>query len=292
MSLNFSSTMMKFLLLARHGTAQDKLKFPDDFERALTGKGRTECEFAGRRLKEMQVMPDLIMSSPATRAISTAIIISNKISYPRNKIISVSPLYEGKLRDIVSLLRSINNNVTSVMLVGHNPLFDQLYAYLCERPSAAIKKGEVAALILNISSWTELNKNTGRYYFYISQKNHQTKTVMKNKKLKSRKKDLKEQLAVLIYAFAKSMTNTDSKKIQRAVKEASKLLAKAILKSMKTDEKEGKKREKTAKKNAGVAKRKSSRKSAQKLQNRPKRKAIPSGTRVAERSLSASAAAV
>jgi phosphohistidine phosphatase len=265
--------MMKFLILARHGTAQDRLKIRDDFERALTGKGKEECEFAGQRLKEMQVMPDLVMSSPATRALSSAIVISSKINYPQNKIISVSPLYEGKLRDIVSLLRSINNSITSVMLVGHNPLFDQLYAYLCERPSISIKKGGVAALILNISNWTELNKNTGRYYFYISQENHQTKTVMKNKQSKSRKKDLKEQIAVLIYAFAKSMTNTDSKKIQRAVKEASKLLSKAILKSMKN--KKDKKKQKVEKKRPAGIKRTVKAKSRPKPQNKPKHRVIP-----------------
>jgi len=265
--------MMKFLILARHGTAQDKLKFPDDFERALTGKGKAECEFAGRRLKEMQVMPDLVMSSPATRALSTAIVISNKINYPQNKIISVSPLYEGKLRDIISLLRSISNNITSVMLVGHNPLFDELYAYLCERPSLTIKKGDVAALILNVGSWAELNKNTGRYYFHISQTSNQTKTVMKNKKSKSRKKDLKEQLAVLIYAFAKSMTNTDSKKIQRAVKEASKILSKAILKSVKNEKKDKKKKDKPAKKQAAL-KRPTKAKSKAKPRNKPKRKPV------------------
>ncbi len=275
--------MMKFLILARHGTAQDKLKTTDDFERALTTKGKAESEFAGKRLKEMQVMPDLVMSSPATRALSTAIAICNKINYPQNKIISVSPLYEGKLREIVSLLRNINNSVTSVMLVGHKPMFDQLYAYLCERPSVSIKKGEVAALILNISSWSELNKNTGRYYFYISQKTNQTKPTMKNKKSKSRKKDLKEQIAVLIYAFAKSMTNTDSKKIQKAVKSASKLLAKAILKSMKSGKK---KSEKPVKKKQTVARKRTSKpKSKPKPQNKPKQKPIPAATRVSQQSL-------
>jgi phosphohistidine phosphatase len=277
--------MMKFLILARHGTAEDKLKATDDFERALTGKGKAESEFAGRILKSMQVMPELVMSSPATRALSTAIVVCNKINYPENKIISVSPLYQGKLREIVSLLRSINNNITSVMLVGHNPLFDELYAYLCERPSMSINKGEVAALILNINSWTELNKNTGRYYFYISQKTNQTKTPMKNKKSKSKKKDLKEQIAVLIYAFAKSMTNTDSKKIQKAVKSSSKLLAKAILKSMKNDKK---KSGKPVKKKPTVARKRISKpKSRPKLQNKPKPKAIPAATRVTEQPIAA-----
>ena len=265
---------MKFLILARHGTAEHRLKTADDFERALTGKGKVESEFAGQRLKLMQVMPDLIMASPATRALSTAIVISNKINYPQNKIISVSPLYEGKLREMVSLLRSINNGVTSVMLVGHNPLFDQLHTYLCERPSVSIKKGDVAALMLNISKWSELNKNTGRYYFYISQKTNQIKSVMKNKKTSSRKKDLKEQIAVLIYAFAKSMTNTESKKIRKAVKEASRLLSKAILKSMKNDKKNDKKKsKKQLKKQQVVANKRPKRaKSASKAKNRPKPK--------------------
>jgi phosphohistidine phosphatase len=278
---------MKLLILARHGTAQDKLKFPDDFKRALTGKGKAECEFAGGRLKEMQVMPDLIMSSPATRALSTAIIISNKINYPQNKIISVSPLYEGKLRDIVSLLRSINNSITSVMLVGHNPLFDELYAYLCERPSLSIKKGGVAGLILNIGNWTELNKNAGRYYFYISQKTNQTKTIMKSKKSNSSKKDLKEQIAVLIYAFAKSMTNTESKKIRRVVKEASKMLSKAILKSMKSDK--NKKAKPLKKKQASARKRPSRAKSKPKSQNKPKPKQASAATRVTRQSITAPA---
>lgn len=266
--------MMKFLILARHGTAENRLKITDDFERALIGKGKAESEFAGRHLKLMQVMPDLVMSSPATRALSTAIVISNKISYPQNKIISVSALYEGRLRGIVSMLRSVSNNITSVMLVGHNPMFDELYAYLCERPSVSIKKGDVAALMLNISSWSELNKNTGRYYFYISQKNNQSKTNMKTKKSKSKKKDLKEQIAVLIYAFAKSMTNTESKKIRRAIKEASKLLAKAILKSMKNEEVSDKKKKKAVKKQAAL-KRAPKAKSKPKLQNKPKQRPVP-----------------
>jgi phosphohistidine phosphatase len=281
---------MKFLILARHGTAQDRLKATDDFERALTGKGKAESEFAGRKLKLMQVMPELVMSSPAARALSTAIVICNKINYPQNKIISTSPLYEGRLRGIVSLLRNVSNHITSVMLVGHNPMFDELYGYLCERPSVSIKKGEVAALILNIGSWAELNKNTGRYYFYVSQKTNQTKTLMKNKKSQSKKKDLKEQLAVLINAFAKSMTNTDSKKIHKAVKEASKLLAKAILKSMKNEKRsvEKKKTKPVKKKKPAANKRSLKAKSKPKPQNKPKQKPAPATIPASVQSLASS----
>ena len=69
------------------------------------------------------------------------------------------------------------------------------------------------------------------------------------------------------------MTNTDSKKIQRAVKEASKQLAKAILKSMKNG-KDRKKKVKTVKKKPAATKRPSGTKAKPKPKNRPKPKAI------------------
>jgi phosphohistidine phosphatase len=237
-------TYMKTLLLARHGTAEERQQGKKDFDRTLIGKGKTEAAFAGERLRKLNVIPDVIISSPAPRAFSTAKIICSKIKFPTENIRTEKILYTGNVSQILALLKKIKSSDNVVMLCGHNPLLEEVFSSLCAGQIKEIHKGDIIGITFNVDDWKNVKSNTGKYSFTITQNKNSKPRDMKNNKSKNKKKELQEQVANLIHTFTKSKIKRDSKKIRKSVKEASKLVAKALLKTLGAEVKTKKKTEK------------------------------------------------
>jgi len=79
-----------------------------------------------RFLKERAVTIDLMISSPAERALQTAILVAQGIGYPEEKIRVERKIYDGYYDRILDLIYSTANNVNSLMIFGHNPTITQL----------------------------------------------------------------------------------------------------------------------------------------------------------------------
>ena len=78
---------MKTLFLIRHAKSSwDDTALPDK-DRPLANRGRRDAPKMGRRLAKREVKPDLILSSPARRALTTAEIIAKKLDYKRKNIV-------------------------------------------------------------------------------------------------------------------------------------------------------------------------------------------------------------
>ena len=63
---------MKKLYLIRHAKSSWKDITLDDFDRPLNKRGKTDAPFMAQKLKDKNIYPDIIISSPAKRAKSTA----------------------------------------------------------------------------------------------------------------------------------------------------------------------------------------------------------------------------
>ncbi len=117
---------MKRLTLMRHGDAQWKDPEVADFARPLNRRGSSEAEAMGRRLTELALVPDLIMSSPARRAQQTADIVSRELAMPARSIHYEESLYLAGPQEILRLARAIGPRVPHLMIVGHNPGISEL----------------------------------------------------------------------------------------------------------------------------------------------------------------------
>ncbi|HLG35676.1 MAG TPA: histidine phosphatase family protein [Bacteroidia bacterium] len=223
---------MKTLLLARHGTAEERREGENDFDRTLTEAGKKESAIAGKKLLSMNLIPEIIISSPAPRAFETAKIISGKIKYPKEKIRIEKVLYTGNVQQALKLLSQIPGTKQIVILCGHNPLLEEIFSSLCEGRVKEIHKGDIAAVSFEMDDWRNVKGNTGINNLIVPQDKNSKQRSMKTNKTKNQKKELQAQVAELITAFAKSKTKIGSKKIRKTVKEASKLLAKAIYKTL------------------------------------------------------------
>jgi len=153
---------MKELCLVRHAKSSWKYPKLDDFERPLNKRGRKNAPFMGKIIHELSVDPDLIISSPATRAAMTARILAHEIGYPLEGIRYVESIYESSEMNLMHLLKNIEDQVNKVMLIGHNPALTQLANTIGNYPISNIPTSGVCCVVLEITSWSGIDENPGK----------------------------------------------------------------------------------------------------------------------------------
>ncbi|MEI9890455.1 MAG: histidine phosphatase family protein [Caulobacteraceae bacterium] len=110
---------MDRLILLRHGKADSEATSGQDFDRALTDRGKRDTVLVARALAEAGVYPDLVLVSSAARAVQTWEAAAAVFS--RTEVRLIPALYEIAPADILDLARSEGQAVSTLMIVGHNP---------------------------------------------------------------------------------------------------------------------------------------------------------------------------
>lgn len=119
---------MKILLILRHAKAQ-----PDaprgDRVRTLTKRGRRDAAAMGAHIAATLGRPDALVSSDAARARETAdaVVAATGFAAP----VTIEPeIYAADLETLIAVVRGLPDAADSVVLVGHNPGFEELTAAL------------------------------------------------------------------------------------------------------------------------------------------------------------------
>jgi phosphohistidine phosphatase len=159
---------MKTLCLVRHAKSSWKYPDLDDFERPLNRRGRESLILMGEFLKKIGLAPDLIISSPATRAAMTARIISDMINYPLDKILYSESIYLSDEDVLLRVIQDMNDDVKEAMLIGHNPALTDLGNYMSEQQISNIPTCGIFCVELDISSWLKTGERCGRLKFFES----------------------------------------------------------------------------------------------------------------------------
>ncbi len=121
--------MMKELLLLRHGKS-DWRKWVDDFERPLKKRGKRGAQLIGRWLLDNQRVPELVLSSPAARAKTTAEHCCKVTGVDDASIWFDDQLYLADQDCLFRVLRTLPEKYQRVMMVGHNPGLEELLSAL------------------------------------------------------------------------------------------------------------------------------------------------------------------
>ena len=122
---------MRWLLLLRHAKAVVATG-RDDHERALVDRGRRDAARVGAFVREIDMIPDLLIDSGAARTRQTAAIVA--AAWPRVVATHVEPkLYEANWTAIQELARAFPDTAPHVMLVAHNPGLADLASHLAGR---------------------------------------------------------------------------------------------------------------------------------------------------------------
>jgi phosphohistidine phosphatase len=162
---------MKKLIFIRHGRAEeDSPDFPD-FERSLTIKGKNVSRLMARNLKEKEKDIGIIITSPAFRAIETALIFAGEYGIDAEKVVINSNLYfKIDERSFIDLLKSVNEEVNTITLFVHNPSFTDLAGYFCREAFDVVPKSGIVCLSFNVRTWSEVKRNGGNPDLFLKPK--------------------------------------------------------------------------------------------------------------------------
>lgn len=157
---------MKRLLLCRHAKSSWKDSTLADIDRPLNKRGKRDAPFMGKRLAGRGMHPDLIVSSPAKRALATAGKLAKEVQYPKKKITVIDEMYGASPGKLLAIVRGLDRNSSTVYLVGHNPETTIFANYLGRLDIANVPTSGIVALEFNVGSWEEIGGGTGGLLFF------------------------------------------------------------------------------------------------------------------------------
>ncbi|HWS02730.1 MAG TPA: histidine phosphatase family protein [Gammaproteobacteria bacterium] len=147
--------MKRTLILVRHAKSSwDGVDLPDT-ERPLADRGKREAPMMGKRLAKQQAKPDLILSSPARRALATAQIIAKELGYKTRDVVVDDRLYATDPETLLAVIGGLNDKLKCVMLFGHNPEFSEL-AHRLSGDIAVLPTCAVAQFTFESKSWANI----------------------------------------------------------------------------------------------------------------------------------------
>lgn len=162
---------MKKILFIRHAKAEDQSPDITDFERSLTLKGKNVSKLMAKKLKEKEKSIGTIISSPAFRAVETALIFAGVYGIKAEDIILKSIMYSDMDdKSFMELLRHIDESTDTVTLFGHNPTFTDLAGYFCIEACDVIPKCGIVCLSFNTKTWSEIKRNSGNPFLILKPK--------------------------------------------------------------------------------------------------------------------------
>ena len=153
---------MNKLIIVRHAKSSWDNPELDDFDRPLNNRGKKDAPEMGRRLAQRHVMPDMMITSPAKRAASTAKRIATEISFPKKSIKKESDFYEASIQDFISVLKKVGENVKTLMIFSHNPGLTDLANYLADAGIYNIPTSGVVEIAFENIPWSGIGKHTGK----------------------------------------------------------------------------------------------------------------------------------
>jgi phosphohistidine phosphatase len=165
---------MKTLTLLRHAKSDWHSSAASDFERPLNARGRKAARIVGRELKAQGLAFDSVVASPAARVVETIEGLAEGYGQALRPRFD-ERLYLGSAATLLNLIREADDGTEHLLLVGHNPGFENL-AMLLTREDGNGLRGElakkyptatVAEIALSIEHWRDLAPEAGELSRFI-----------------------------------------------------------------------------------------------------------------------------
>lgn len=157
--------MSKTLYIVRHAKASREDLNLRDWERSLIPIGVERAGKIAKTLKRKKILPDKIISSHAFRALNTAIIFALGLDYPVDEISISNDIYEKDPGTIIDLVKKQEENLSSLMIFGHNPTFTELVNSLTAENIDTLSTSAVACIKFEADNWASIQLKKGKCLF-------------------------------------------------------------------------------------------------------------------------------
>ncbi len=159
---------MKTLVLIRHSKSDWSDPNLTDIDRPLNKRGNRDAPAMAKILKGLNIAPDLIVSSPAMRAMQTVKYFAKEFDYDLNKVLVRNEIYSGGFLEIRKLISLFDDFHFVVFLFGHNPDITSLANSFLDVYIEKIPTTGIVVIDFPVQSWKDVlnNRGTLRYFEY------------------------------------------------------------------------------------------------------------------------------
>jgi phosphohistidine phosphatase len=159
---------LKTLILLRHAKSSWKDESLEDIERPLNDRGVRATEVIGNYIRKHKIVPDLVISSPATRARQTADLVLKAARLKLQPRFD-ERIYEASAHRLLEVISQVEDAADRAMLIGHNPGFEELVEELTgefqRMPTCAL-----ACIEFNIEKWNKARPGEGNLKWLVTTK--------------------------------------------------------------------------------------------------------------------------
>ncbi len=153
---------MKVLYLVRHAKSSWQFDL-EDHKRPLNDRGLRDAPRVAQKVVSSLPKPDLVMSSDALRAKTTALFFIKEYGIPENELVLEHKLYDFSGNNLLQVIRTCPDTVDCLMLFGHNNAMTTLVNVYGDRQIDNVPTCGFTAIRFNIDSWKTLDQ--GEIFF-------------------------------------------------------------------------------------------------------------------------------
>ena len=146
---------MKELVILRHAKSNSEY-LVDDIDRPLSIAGIDRIVKISKKRRTFFKNTDIVLSSPANRALHTAQLMMRELDYDYNKLIVDRKLYTFFTDDLIDYVHGLNNTWNKVILVGHNPAFTELVNHFSLEKIMYLRTAGLAKITFESDDWISL----------------------------------------------------------------------------------------------------------------------------------------
>ena len=153
---------MRTLYLIRHAKSSWDNPGLRDFNRPLNERGFREAPMMAELLAGQGIRPDLLVSSPAKRAITTALFFAEKFGIEENRVLREQDIYEAAPTEILRIISNLPDSAAVVCLFGHNPTFTEVANLFAENYIDNIPTCGIVQIESEAEHWNTLYEGNSR----------------------------------------------------------------------------------------------------------------------------------
>ena len=148
---------MKELVILRHAKS-NRTYMVNDINRPLSQSGIERIQKKSYQKRDFFINGEVIISSPAIRALHTAIIVIRELGISMEKLIIDEQLYTFSGFSIIDYVYALDERWSKVVLVGHNPAFTEVINHFSDVSINQLRTSGFAKISFKEDQWSNLFK--------------------------------------------------------------------------------------------------------------------------------------
>ena len=163
---------MKTVILIRHAKSDWNSPFEKDFDRPLNARGNRDAPVMAGRLTDKMPQVDALISSPATRALSTAEYFADAYGYSPDQIIRIPELYHANAGRFYEIIENTDDRFNNIIVFSHNVGITDFVNSLTSVKIDSMPTCGMFGIRIPILSWTGFRAAGKNFWFFDYPKNN------------------------------------------------------------------------------------------------------------------------